>query len=181
MIQFVREAKRAYLLTGGSGSGKTTLLKKIITQVRLKAGGFYTEEIRVQGIRQGFKIITLDGNSAILAHVDLRSSYRVSKYAVDLDGLEKVAIPAVRQAVRECDLIVIDEIGKMELLSPSFQKVVEEAIESGKPVLGTIMLKPHPWADELKGRPEVKIIFVNRGNQAQVARQVLEWLTLWKG
>ena len=113
--------------------------------------------------------------------MDLRSSYRVSKYAVDLDGLEKVAIPAVRQAVRECDLIVIDEIGKMELLSPSFQKVVEEAIESGKPVLGTIMLKPHPWADRLKGRPEVKIIFVNRGNQAQVARQVLEWLTLWKG
>jgi len=181
VTKFASEVKRAYLLTGRPGSGKTTLLREVISRTGLKAGGFYTEEIRVQGIRQGFKIITLDGNSAILAHVDLRSSYRVSKYGVDLSELEQVAIPAIRQAIRWCDLIVIDEIGKMELILLSFRKVVEEAIESGKPVLGTIMLKPHPWADELKRHPAVRVILVNRDNHVQVAHQVSEWLKSWNG
>lgn len=181
MTELASEVKRVYLLTGRPGSGKTTLLREAISQTRLKAGGFYTEEIRVQGMRQGFKIIALDGNSAILAHVDLRSPCRVSKYGVDLSELERVAIPAIRQAVRDCDLIVIDEIGKMELFSPSFRKVVEEAIESGKPVLGTIMLKPHPWADELKRHPAVEVILVKRDNHVQVAHQISEWLRSWNG
>lgn len=179
MSGFAPEAKRAYLLTGRPGSGKTTLLREVISRTGLKAGGFYTEEIRVQGIRQGFKMITLDGNSAILAHVDLHSSYRVGKYGVNLKELERIAIPAIRQAIRWCDLIVIDEVGKMELILPAFRKVVEEAIESGKPVLGTIMLKPHPWADELKRHPAVRVIPVNRGNRAQVAHEVSEWLRSW--
>jgi len=181
MTRFAPEAKRVYLLTGRPGSGKTTLLREVVAQTRLKAGGFYTEEIRIQGVRQGFQIVTLDGNSTILAHVDLHSSYHVSKYGVNLKELERVAIPAIRQAIRWRDLIVIDEIGKMELILPSFRKVVEEALESEKPVLGTIMLKPHPWADELKRHPAVRVILVNRGNHAQVAHQVSEWLRSWRG
>jgi nucleoside-triphosphatase len=168
--------KQALLLTGVPGSGKTSVLKEVLAQVGKSAGGFYTEEIRVSGVRHGFKIITLDGQSATLAHIDTQSPYRVSKYGVDLAALEEVAVPAIRNAIQECDIVVIDEIGKMELFSPSFREAVLEAIESGKRVLGTIMLKPHPWADKIKQRPGVKVVAVTRMNQGQVANQVLSWL-----
>jgi nucleoside-triphosphatase THEP1 len=72
--------------------------------------------------------------------------------------------------------VVIDEIGKMELFSPSFREAVLKAIESGKRVLGTIMLKPHPWADQIKQHPGVKVVPVTRMNQRQVADQMLSWL-----
>ena len=168
--------KQAFLLTGVPGSGKTSILKEVLAQVPASAGGFYTEEIRVGGMRHGFKIVTLDGQNATLAHIDIQSPYWVSKYGVDLAGLEEVAVPAIKKAIQECDVVVIDEIGKMELFSPSFREAALEAIESGKRVLGTIMLKPHPWADKIKQHPGVKVVPVTRMNRSQVVNQVLFWL-----
>jgi len=179
--------RNAYLLTGGPGVGKTTIIKQALDNaLRTKyrspqggqagAGGFFTEEIRAGGVRQGFRIVTLDGQSAILAHVDTKGPYRVSKYGVDVEGLDRVGVAALRQAIRECDLVVIDEIGKMELFSHAFTEAVLEAINSNKRVLGTIMLPSHPWADQIKRHPNVVTITVTRMNHRQVLGQVLDWL-----
>ena len=167
--------KQAFLLTGAPGSGKTSILKEVLAQVGKSAGGFYTEEIRTGGMRQGFDIVTLDGNRATLAHIDIKSPYRVSKYGVDLAALETVAVPAIKRAVQECDIVVIDEIGKMELFSSSFRESVLEAVDSGKKVLGTIMLKPHPWADKIKQQVEVEVVPVTRANRSQIVEQALLW------
>jgi nucleoside-triphosphatase len=168
--------KRALLLTGQPGTGKTALIKEVLTRTRVKGGGFYTEEIRTGGIRQGFRIIPLDGQEAVLAHVNISSPYQVSKYRVDTDALDRVGVAALRQALKESDLIVIDEIGKMELLSPQFKEAVTQSINSGKKVLGTIMLNPNPFADEIKRRPEVEVLLVTRDNRPEVMKKVLDWL-----
>lgn len=139
-------------------------------------GGFYTEEIRSSGIRQGFKIITLDGKEAILAHVNFSSPFQVSKYKVDIDSLNRVGVSAIQQALRECDVILIDEIGKMELLSPQFREAVWQAINGGKRVLGTIMLNPNPFADEIKHHPEVKTLLVTSDNRKQALAEIQSWL-----
>jgi len=168
----------AYLLTGSPGAGKTTIIREAIAKLKAKAGGFYTGELRSGGTRQGFKITTLDGQDAILAHVDIPSPYRVSKYGVDTRNLDSVGVAALHQAIKESDLIVIDEIGKMELFSPSFKEAVLKAINSSKKVLGTIMLSPHPFADEIKRHPQVKVVQVSRANHDQVLREVISWLKL---
>ena len=168
--------KRALLLTGQPGTGKTALIKEALAMTRVKGGGFYTEEIRTAGIRQGFRIVTLDGHEAVLAHVGISSPYQVSKYRVDTDALDRVGVSALSQALKESDLIVIDEIGKMELLSPRFKEAVTQAINSGKKVLGTIMLNPHPFADEIKRHPEVETLLVTRDKRTEVMKRVLDWL-----
>ena len=168
--------KQVYLLTGIPGTGKTSLIKQVVAEMAGKAGGFYTEEIRSQGIRQGFRLVTLDGQSAILAHVKSQSRYRVGKYGVDIDSLERVGVPALLKAAQQCDVIVIDEIGKMELFSDSFKKAVLEIIEGDKRVLGTIMFSSNPWADAIKRRPQVDIIPVTGSNYQQVLTEVKHWL-----
>jgi nucleoside-triphosphatase len=165
-----------YLLTGSPGTGKTTVIRQAIATSKAKAGGFYTEETRDCGIRLGFRIVTLDGQDAILAHVDSHSRYRVSKYGVEVQNLDNVGVAAINRAVEESDLIVIDEIGKMELLSPSFREAVLKAIDSGKKVLGTIMLNPYPFADAIKRHPGVKVIQLTRADHDQVLREILDWV-----
>jgi nucleoside-triphosphatase len=168
--------KQVYLLTGRPGTGKTSLIRQVVAGIRSKAGGFYTEEIRSRGIRQGFRLITLDGQSAILAHIDIHSLYRVGKYGVDIDSLDRVGVSTLRWAVKECDLVVIDEIGKMELFSDNFKTAVLDLMDSGKWVLGTIMLSPNPWADRIKRQPQINIIEVTRDNHQQVLGELREWL-----
>ena len=141
-----------------------------------RAGGFYTEEVRSQGIRKGFRLVTLDGQDAILAHIDIHSPYRVSKYGVDIDSLDRIGVSALRKAAQQCDLVVIDEIGKMELFSVSFREVVLQIIDSGKRILGTIMLNSNPWADAIKCQPQVNLVVVTRANYHQVLEELLHWL-----
>ena len=157
-------------MTGQPGTRKTALIKEALARTKVKGGGFYTEEIRTGGIRQGFRIVALGGQEAILAHVNISTPYQVSKYRVDTNALDRVGVAALRQALKESDLIVIDEIGKMGLLSPQFKEVVTQAINSGRRLLGTIMLNPHPFANKIKRHPEIEVLLVIRDNRPQVIK-----------
>ncbi len=173
--------KQVYLLTGRPGTGKTSLIKEVISELKIRAGGFYTEEIRTRGIRSGFRLVTLDGRQGILAHVEHKSPYRVGKYGVDINELERVGVAALERASRESDLVVIDEIGKMELLSVNFKGVVLKIIESGKRVLGTILIGPHPWADSLKEHPQVNLVTLTGTNHSEVLLDLRGWLESFSG
>lgn len=167
-----------YLLTGSPGTGKTTAIREAIAKTNARAGGFYTEEIRSGGARKGFRIKTLDGREGILAHVEISSPHRVSRYGVDTTSLDEIGVNAIHQAIKEKDLIVIDEIGKMELFSPYFQETVLQAINSSKKVLGTIMLNPNPFADKIKLLPNMRVIEINRQNYKQVLAEITSWIEL---
>lgn len=148
----------AYLVTGRPGVGKTTCLLRVLERLPLRAAGFYSRELRGARGRVGFELVTLDGDSAVLAHVDRRGPPRVGRYGVDLGALERVGVRAIEAARSGADLVVVDEIGKMELASDRFRAAVLAALEGPVPLLGAILLAPHPWADRIKADPRVHVI-----------------------
>jgi len=167
------ESKTAFLLPGRPGCGKTNLIRRLAEDLGVPAGGFYSEEIRRGGRREGFALITLDGQTVTMASVHIPSRQRVSKYGVDLEAIDEVGVPAIERATAAFALVVIDEIGKMELFSNRFRQAVLSALESGKPILGSIMLAPHPWAYAIKVRPEVEVILLTEANRSQVQSGLL--------
>ena len=168
--------KNAFLLTGPPGCGKTTVIEKVLERVGRKAGGFFTREIRQGGVRKGFKIVTLDGEEALLSHIDFRFPEKVGKYGVDVDTVDRVAVPAMEKAIEEADIIVIDEIGKMELFSHGFKNAVFDALGSEKIVLGTILYTKHLWADEIKHLPGVEVIMVTPKNRKGIVDMLVEMI-----
>ena len=168
--------QQVYLLTGRPGTGKTSLVKQAVAEFEGRVGGFYTEEIRSQGIRLGFRLITLDGQKAILDHTNFNKRYRVGKYGVDIESLDRVGVSALKRAAKQCDLVVVDEIGKMELFSANFRETVLQIIGSRKRVLGTIMFDSTPWADAIKRQPQVNLVTVTRANYYQVLDDLRHWL-----
>ncbi len=160
--------------TGNPGIGKTTVIKRIVTKIRF-AGGFYTEEIREGSVRKGFKIINLEGKEGILASKEIASRYRVGKYGVNISDLEQIGVKSILDALKnnEKRLIVIDEIGKMELFSVRFQDAVIKALESKKKVLGTIPVKTIPFIERIKVKTPVDIILVTIQNRDSLPDEIL--------
>jgi nucleoside-triphosphatase len=169
---------RMLLLTGRPGIGKTTVIKAVAEALGERAGGFYTEEIRGPGGRKGFRLVTLDGREAVMAHVDLRGQGRprVSRYGVDVGAIEQVGVAALRRAMQEGQITVIDEIGKMELFCGPFKEAVLQAVNGPHVVVATVMLKPNPWVDGLKVLPSVVVWEVTLENRGKMAEQIIGWL-----
>ena len=167
---------KAILLTGAPGSGKTTALKKIISRLTVKSGGFYTQEIRDAGVRVGFKIVTLDGQEGILSHIEIKGQPRIGKYGVNLEAIDAVAVASIRRAKEEASIIILDEIGPMEILSETFCQVVMEILESELDVLGSIVKRRLPFSDAVKVHPKVTVLEIQGRNRHRIVDQVLELL-----
>ena len=162
------------LLTGPPGIGKTTVIQKVLSGIEIGAGGFYTDEIRKGGRRVGFSLKTLEGEEGILAHIDHRGRYRVGRYGVAIDRFEAMAIPAMVRALREQELVVIDEIGTMELFSQTFKDMVMRILDQNeRHVLGVIHQGKEPFATSIKSRGYVEVIAVNHDNRDDLPPQII--------
>jgi len=169
---------RSFFLTGRPGIGKTTVLLKIVKIIEeegLKVGGIISREVRKGGSRIGFKLIDLNsGREGWLAHVKQPEGPRVGKYRVCMEDLESIGVEAILNAVEEADIIVIDEVGPMEMFSERFKKAVAKALNSEKIVLGTVHYRiKDSFAAKVKAKGEVKVIEVTIGNREALSENVV--------
>ena len=170
----LRHAKT--LITGKPGVGKTTLVQKIIKRMgSINMAGFYTSEIRSAGSRLGFELQGLNGGYRTLAHVEIDSRHRVGRYGVDKDGFEEF-LATLDLLNPDVELIVIDEIGKMELFSYRFRSLVCDALSADKQVLATIPLKGNEFIREIKQRLDIKLLEVAHANRDRLPAAIVERL-----
>jgi len=129
-------------LTGKAGSGKSTVLLKTIELLKrrgLKIGGIATPEIREKGKRVGFYVKDVFSQvMEVFASVDFKIGPKLGKYGIDVSAFEKVALPAIDFAIENCDVVVVDEIGKMEFLSESFRKKIFNLVLLDKPLIAVL-------------------------------------------
>ena len=154
------------LVTGKPGVGKTTLVVRIVERLRdsLHFAGFTTAEVRdPKGDRVGFDIVTVNGNRGELARIGFKGRVRVGRYGVSLEKLEQLTLPEL--ACRNVDLIVIDEIGKMECSSGRFRRAVEDALDAPVNVLATLGVSRLPFFQAMRDRPDVELITLTERNR----------------
>ena len=153
------------LITGLPGVGKTTLINKIVSNLsEYSVKGFYTSEIREKEVRKGFKVISLNGQVRILSHVNIQSRFNVGKYGVDIAGFESL-LEGINLLSPKSDLVVLDEIGKMECFSNKFRRLVSRLLNSEIILLATIAARGTPYIEEIKQRNDIQLFKMSRENR----------------
>jgi len=133
--------------------------------------GFYTEEKRHAGQRIGFRIVTLDGAEGTLASVG-RKSPMIGRYSVHVGEFEKLVLPTLNPEVTPADLYVIDEIGKMELLSRAFRGALVGILARPTNLLATIAKRGQGFVEQLKRRNDIELIEVSLKNRNILALEL---------
>jgi nucleoside-triphosphatase len=162
--------KRLLLVTGRPGIGKTTVLLNAAEELKAKGyrvEGMISKEARREGRRVGFEVVNFGtGLRGWLAHVEQSVGPQVGKYKVNLDDLDSIGANAVLDAIRNADVVIIDEIGPMELFSQAFRKAVNEALNSSKLVLAVIHHSARdPIIESIKKRDDVFMATADTANR----------------
>ncbi|XP_071033999.1 cancer-related nucleoside-triphosphatase isoform X2 [Parasteatoda tepidariorum] len=170
------------LLTGAPGVGKTTLIKKVCSKLKENdkhCEGFFTEEVRTGRERIGFDIVTLSEQRGNLARASIPSSRttpKVGKYSVDVESFEALALPCFNCCA--ASILVLDEIGKMELFSKTFLEEVKKAFSrTDIRILATIPVsKQLSFVNELRDRKDCLLIEVSRENRNNLEKRIVDCL-----
>jgi len=169
----MEKGTRNLLITGEPGIGKTTLIMKLAEELKLlKPVGFYSGEIRVDGTRKGFRLVSLDGRRGDLAHVDCRSPLVVGKYRVNVRAFDRF-LATLNLPASNGRIVIIDEIGKMECLSRYFCDIVEELLSQERIVIATVAQKGTGLIENVKQREDVVLFEMMRRNREEMFGKVL--------
>ncbi len=164
------------LVTGTPGIGKTTVVERVVAHLGDMAGGFITREIRERGSRTGFMIETLDGQKAVLATLEGKAKPRVGRYHVIVSNLENVGVVAIEHALQEGKIIVVDEIGKMELLSPRFRDTILRVLDREVSLLATIGVGKDPLLRSIRKRRDIQLMKVTKEKRNDLPMKILKLL-----
>lgn len=160
------------LITGLPGAGKTELIKKLsIIFKEFNPAGFFTSEILENSERAGFEIENLNGDSRILAHINLKSKHSIGKYKIDMKGFEDF-LHHILLKEKKTGLYFIDEIGKMECESKKFSKLIVDLLSTDKPLVATIPEKGTGLISEVKKRDDVRIFELTPDNREQKLKEL---------
>ncbi len=106
-----------------------------------KVSGFVTPEIKINDVRQGFKIIDLvSKEEEILASLNIKHGPSVSRYKVNVEGIDSI-MDKFLENYESSEYVIIDEIGMMEFYSKKFRETVRMVLSSDKKVVATLSKK----------------------------------------
>lgn len=174
--------RRIILVTGPPGIGKTSVLHRTVKELNHRnysVGGMVCREVREGGLRVGFEVMDLvTGQRGWLAHINQVTGPKVGKYRVNLIDLDFIGAGSISAAVQNADILAIDEIGPMELLSKPFTNALLLAVNSNKPLFGTIHYKlSNSIVDGIKKRDDTEIIKVTPENRPTLHDIVADKIT----
>ena len=180
---------RPILITGVPGIGKTTLFKIILSHCKRISNvtGFYVDEERAEGNgRTGFSVVTIPDNNkcklaSLVRDVGEGDRPKMGRWSVYLNEFERTCLPILKDVnnIKSSTktIVMIDEIGKMELLSSDFTNLMSSLLSSPPDnvlIVSTIALHGSGLVSTAKALPNVDTHEVTSENRDDLPDMLLK-------
>ncbi len=167
---------RVVIVTGNQGDGKTTLIKELIGSNELQTrsfAGFYTEGTWVDDERDHYHIVDLKtGKSTLLCErSEPVSELRAGPFNFRKEGIEHGLNILQKVKINRHTIVVIDEIGHLELHDDGWAEYIQKFIDQGQAMIWTV--RPALLDSVLSKWPvQASVIKAEQGNLNQVIKSV---------
>jgi nucleoside-triphosphatase len=171
------------LLTGAPGVGKTTTVNRVCSHYSAKGmniQGITTREIRENGQRIGFKVTDLaTGKEGWLARKDSLVGPRIGSYHVVSEDLESTGVRGIERGIEgPADLVVVDEIGPMEMTSSLFRNAISRLLKAERATVVTVKLgSSYPEVEQI--RAQSIQLEITKNNREEIYRKITEYIDEW--
>jgi nucleoside-triphosphatase THEP1 len=149
------------------------LIENVVQGINRPATGFFTRELSERGRRVGFSITTLAGKTGVLAHQDIKSRFRVGKYGVSLTDIDQIAVPSMLPSTLD-QIVVVDEIGKMECFSRLFKETLIKVLFSANLVIGSVAIKGDRFIQSIKKRDDISLVSISEDTRELALKLFLQ-------
>jgi nucleoside-triphosphatase len=165
---------KCLFLTGKPAIGKSTLLGRVVNilhqSTNLKIVGFITRDVRnAAGDRIAFETSTLDHKKI----GQLATKKDDGTYELNHETMNSIIIPTLLEGLESADLLVIDEIGPIQLQNAEFQKTINLILEKRNlSIMGTVALQGSPYLSRIHQHYRTGLFEVTETNREQLEKKL---------
>ena len=167
-----RRFMSAFFLTGAVQTGKSTAIRRFLcANSALSAGGFLTVSVPTA---TGFDVFLVPPVwTAADLTPDALAGRRGGVYEQHPENFDGRGCALL--AEKKGDILLMDELGRMELEAHAFRAAVLAAIRSGTPVLGVIKPEHNAFLDEVRAQSGVELFTLTRENREEAPAAIAAW------
>ena len=165
---------RHVFLTGEIGCGKSTALRSVLDGLQdVKIKGLQTYYNEPRGSETKRLYLRAFGDTAQGTFLAELPGGDLSRIASVFNEEGSALLESARD---QADLIVIDEIGRLEREAFAYHEALRRCIEGNVPMLCAIRKLKAPWADWIRNHPRVRLIEVTTENCDRIPQEILDLL-----
>ena len=166
--------RKNILIDGLPRVGKTTAVQRVLSMVKVRCGGFFCQAVS-KAFYTNFRLVSVQGPNRSLSSQELIRRFDIpGVVGFNLEDLENFGNPSLLHALNTCDVVVIDQLGTLEVSSDKFRAVVDRVLDSSKVVLATLTSSNVPYLEAIRRRPDVDIYPITRSNRALLPDGIVE-------
>jgi nucleoside-triphosphatase THEP1 len=171
--------KRIYIISGKKGEGKTSFIKEFIEyfkENKLSFGGIISEKQVQDEDCVAYEIVDVEsGHKAqFLVKGDIEGCEKIMKFSILSEGLE-FGNAIIKAAIENKDIIIIDEVGLLELQNRGWYQSIENIIKSQNKIF--IITARDIFVDELVEKfnwSNSRIINIKDSKSKILAKDIVE-------
>jgi nucleoside-triphosphatase len=183
MVSRGKKMQKNLFITGRIRSGKSTLLRTMLEPLLHITGGYFVQRLFIDGESRAFRLADITKESYLpdrhvkdLAGINDLIAVMGQEKCFNYDTFRTIGVDSLTKACRQKQIVVMDELGRIETRVPEFMQAVFETLDSDIPTLGVIKKESNPFLDQIRARADVDIIDMDNYTADLARNQVQHFL-----